>query len=66
MIEKEIIIRNILKKEKMNLGTEIINYISDRSNLSAREIEGLIIVLCAKKEPGSSNADIELVKNILS
>ena len=66
MIEKEIIIRNILKKEKMNLGTEIINYISDRSNLSAREIEGLIIALCVRKEQGNSNADIELVKNILS
>ena len=30
------------------------------------EIQLLIIALCARKELGNSNADIELVKNILS
>lgn len=64
-IEKEIIIKNILKREKMNLSVEIIHYISDQINLSVREIEGLIICIFAKEALGNLNADIELVKNIL-
>lgn len=64
-IEKEIIIKNILKREKSNLSVEIINYISDQINLSVREIENLIICIFAKEALGNFNADIELVKNIL-
>ena len=64
-IEKEIIIKNILKREKMHLSEEIINYISDQINLSVREIEGLIISIFAKEALENLNADIELVKNIL-
>jgi chromosomal replication initiation ATPase DnaA len=56
--EKEIIIKNILKREHMNLSSETINYISDQSNLSARETEGLIISIFAKKAQGDSTADI--------
>ena len=63
-IEKEIIIKNILKTEKMNLSVEIINYISDQINLSVREIEGLIISIFAKETLGNIIVDIELVKNI--
>ena len=63
-IEKEIIIKNILKTEKRNLSVEIINYISEQINLSVREIEGLIICILAKEALGHFNADIELVKNI--
>lgn len=64
-IEKEIIIKNILKSEKRNLSVEIINYISDQINLSVREIENLIICIFAKEALGKFNADIKLVKNIL-
>lgn len=63
-IEKEIIIKNILKTEKRNLSVEIINYISEQINLSVREIEGLIICILAKEALGHFNADIELVKDI--
>ena len=64
-IEKEIIIKNILKREKMHLSVEIINYISDQINLTVREIEGLIISIFTKEALENVNADIELVKNIL-
>jgi len=63
-IEKEIIIKNILRREKSNLSVEIINYISDQINLSVREIESLIICIFAKETLGKFNADIKLVKNI--
>ena len=63
-IEKEVIIKNILKREKSNLSLEIINYISDQIYLSVREIEGLIISIFAKETLGNFNADLELVKNI--
>ena len=63
-IEKEIIIKNILKAEEKNLSVEIINYISEQINLSVREIEGLIICILAKEALGYFKADIELVKNI--
>jgi len=63
-IEKEIIIKNILKTEKSNLSLEIINYISDQIYLSVREIEGLIISIFAKETLGNFNADLEIVKNI--
>ena len=63
-IEKEIIIKNILKAEEKNLSVEIINYISEQINLSVREIEGLIICILAKEALGHFNADIELVKDI--
>ena len=63
-LEKEIIIRNILKTEKMNLSLEIINYISDQINLSVRQIEGLIISIFAKEALGNFSTDIELVKKI--
>jgi chromosomal replication initiation ATPase DnaA len=63
-IEKEVIIKNILKREKSNLSLEIINYISDQIYLSVREIEGLIISIFAKERLGNFNANLELVKNI--
>ena len=63
-IEKEVIIKNILKREKSNLSLEIINYISDQIYLSVREIEGLIISIFAKETLRNFNADLELVKNI--
>jgi chromosomal replication initiator protein len=63
-IEKEVIIKNILKREKSNLSLEIINYISDQIYLSVREIEGLIISIFAKETLGNIIVDIELVKNI--
>jgi len=63
-IEKKIIIKNILKREKSNLSLEIINYISDQIHLSVREIEGLIISIFAEETLGNFNADLELVKHI--
>jgi chromosomal replication initiation ATPase DnaA len=63
-IDKEIIIKNKLEKEKKNLSLEIINYISDQIHLSVREIEGLLISIFAKQTQGDFNIDIELVNNI--
>lgn len=62
--DKEIIIKNILEREKINLSLEIINYIADQIHLSVREIEGLIICIFAKEKLGNFNADIDVVKNI--
>ena len=63
-IEKEVIIKNILKREKSNLSLEIINYISEQTHLSVREIEGLIISIFANDKLGNFNADFELAKNL--
>jgi hypothetical protein len=63
-VDREIIIKNILEKEKKNLSLEIINYISDQIHLSIREIEGLLISIFAKQVLGNFKPDIELVKNI--
>jgi len=63
-IDKEIIIKNILKTEKKNLSLEIINYISDQIHLSVREIEGLLISIFAKQTQRDFNTDVELINNI--
>jgi len=64
-VEKELIINNLVKSEKMNLCSETINYIASQSDLSAREIEGLIISILAKKTLGDSTPDIQIVNNFL-
>jgi chromosomal replication initiator protein len=63
ILTKEIV-KIILKREKINLSLEIINYIADQIHLSVREIEGLIICIFAKEKLGNFNADIDVVKNI--
>jgi chromosomal replication initiation ATPase DnaA len=63
-IEKEKIIINIQSAEKINLSSEIINYISYQNNISVREIEGLILTISAREKLGKFRADIEFVKNI--
>jgi chromosomal replication initiation ATPase DnaA len=63
-VDKEIIIKNILEKEKKNLSLEIINYISDQIHLSIREIEGLLVSIFAKQVLGNFKADIKFVMNI--
>ena len=65
MIEKKIIIKQLLKSEKMDLCSESINYIGGPSNLSVREIEGLIISIFAKRALGDTNPDIQIVNNLL-
>jgi chromosomal replication initiation ATPase DnaA len=66
VIEKEIIIKQLLKSEKMDLCSESINYIGGLSNLSVREIEGLIISISAKRALGDTTPDIEIVNNLLN
>jgi len=66
VIEKKIIIKQLLKSEKMDLCSETINYIGDLSNLSVREIEGLIISIFAKRALGDTTPDIQIVNNLLN
>jgi DNA polymerase elongation subunit (family B) len=66
LIEKEIIIKQLLKSEKMDLCSESINYIGGLSNLGVREIEGLIISIFAKRALGDTTPDIEIVNNLLN
>ena len=61
-IEKEYIIRNILKKEKQEFGPEIINYIASQEKLSVREIEAVIISSMANSFLLKCDIDLELVK----
>ena len=63
-MEKEIIIKNLLKSEKINFSLEIINYISDQNNYSVREIEGLVICVLASSVLDKRKPDIEFVKKI--
>ncbi len=64
--EKEIIIKQLVKSEKMDLCSESINYIAGLSNLSVREIEGLIISIFAKRALGDTTPDIQIVDNSLN
>jgi len=66
VIEKEIIIKQLLKSEKIDLCSESINYITGLSNLSVREIEGLVISIFAKKALGDTNPDIQIINNLLN
>ena len=66
VIEKEIIIKQLLKSEKIDLCSESINYIKGLSNLSVREIEGLVISIFAKKALGDTNPDIQIINNLLN
>jgi hypothetical protein len=66
VIEKEIIIKQLLKSEKMDLCSESINYIGGLSSLGVREIEGLIICICAKRALGDTTPDIQIVNNLLN
>jgi chromosomal replication initiation ATPase DnaA len=66
VIEKKIIIKQLLKSEKMDLCLESINYIGGLSNLSVREIEGLIISIFAKRTLGDTTPDIQIVNNLLN
>jgi chromosomal replication initiation ATPase DnaA len=63
-MEKEIIIKNLLKSEKINFSLEIINYISDQNNYSVREIQGLVISVEANSILNNRKPDIEFVKRI--
>ena len=63
-MEKEIIIKNLLKSEKINFSLEIINYISDQNNYSVREIQGLVITVFARSILNNRKPDIEFVKRI--
>ena len=63
-MEKEIIIKNLLKSEKINFSLEIINYISDQNNFSVREIQGLVISVFARSILNNRKPDIEFVKRI--
>lgn len=65
VIEKEIIIKQLLKTEEMDLSSESINFIASISDLSVRAIEGLIISIIAKRKLGDTTPDIQIVKNIL-
>ena len=66
VIEKEIIIKQLLKSEKMDLCSESINYIGGLSNLGVREIEGLLICIFAKRALGDTTPDIQIVNNLLN
>lgn len=66
VIEKELIIKQLVKSEKMDLCSESINYIGGLSNLSVREIEGLIISIFAKRALGDTTPDIQIVDNFLN
>jgi chromosomal replication initiation ATPase DnaA len=66
VIEKKIIIKQLLKSEKMDLCSESINYIGGLSNLSVREIEGLIISVFAKRALGDTTPDIQIVNDLLN
>ena len=61
-IEKEYIIRNILKKENQEFGPEIINYIASQEKLSVRYIEALIVSTMARSFLLKCDIDLELVK----
>jgi chromosomal replication initiation ATPase DnaA len=61
-IEKENIIRNILKKENQEFGPEIINYIASQEKLSVRDIEALIVSAMARSFLLKSDIDLDLVK----
>jgi chromosomal replication initiation ATPase DnaA len=61
---KEIIIKNLLKSEKINFSFELINYISDQNNYSVREIQGLVISVEANSILNNRKPDIEFVKRI--
>lgn len=65
-IEKGIIIENILKAENISLSSDTINYISNQSNLSVREIEGIIISIFAKRALGDTNPDIQIINILLN
>jgi len=61
-IEKEYIIRNILKKENQEFGPEIINYIASQEKLSVRYIEAIIVSAMARSFLLKCDIDLELVK----
>ena len=61
-IEKEYIIRNILKKEKIEFGPELINFIASQEKLSVREIEALIVSSIARSFLLNCDIDLDLVK----
>ena len=61
-IEKEYIIRNILKKENQEFGPEIINYIASPEKLSVRDIEALIVSTMARSFLLKCDINLELVK----
>lgn len=63
-IEKEYIIRNILKKENQEFSPEIINYIASQEKLSVRYIEALIVSAMARSFLLKCDIDLELVKQI--
>jgi hypothetical protein len=66
VIEKEIIIKQLLKSEKMDLCSESINYIGGLSNLSVREIEALIISIFGKRALGDTTPNIQIVNDLLN
>ncbi len=66
VLEKKIIIKQLLKSEKIDLCSESINYIAGLSNLSVREIEAVIISICAKRALGVSTPDIQIVNNLMN
>jgi len=61
-IEKEYIIRNILKKENQEFGPEIINYIASQEKLSVRDIEAVIVSAMARSFLLKRDIDLDLVK----
>jgi len=61
-VEKENIIRNILKQQNQEFAPEIINYIASQEKLSVRQIEGLIIATIAQSFLLKCDIDLELVK----
>ncbi len=63
-IEKEYIIRNILKKENQEFSPEIINYIASQEKLSVRYIEAVIVSAMARSFLLKCDIDLELVKQI--
>lgn len=64
-IDKELIIKNVLASEKINLEDEIVNFLVNQKHLSVRVIESLIITVQAQKSLGKKS-DVESLRNFMA